>query len=195
MEDRLKSSEDVICRYHLRNAIEICCATCRHFDHTTDDCGCGECTHPSTQSHGDYNGPLVYPKSHQVCDLWEKAGSGATRVLRAVVRIPRELLDKYAAWMSADGHPELNDEQRRLGVAQVWSVRFEDGVQADVKVCCVEENCWCEVVWFTEGGQEYTCSSPDDDLGGAWYDHEVMSGWSVVHELLVLAEDEDEEDW
>lgn len=197
LNDRLRSSESVIRRYGVRDATEVCCATCKYFDNSTDDCGCGECTHPNMQSHGDYSGPLLFPKSHQVCDLWEGRQCGSPKVVRAVLRIPRELLDRYAEWMQDGATPDLNEEQRRLGVAQAWTVEFEDGIKVDVKVCCGREEgeCWCELAWTTRDGIEYTHSTPDDNLEGAWYDDDMTAEEHVVHELLILDEEDDVEDW
>jgi hypothetical protein len=96
----------------------------------------------------------------------------------------------------ASGADELNDEQRKTGVVQHWTTTFQDGVQADVSVCCRDDGqCWCEVVWLTRSGETYKYSSPDDNLEGAWYDNEVTHDGPVVHEVLVIAEDDDEADW
>lgn len=65
------------------------------------------------------------------------------------------------------------------------TVEFDDGVQADLKVCSGQTNIWCEMVWFDEEGRELACSDAcADELVGEWkcslgdgdYDVEVVRG-------------------
>lgn len=48
------------------------------------------------------------------------------------------------------------------------TVTFEDGTQADLKVCSGQTNLWCEVVWFDKHGNEIACSDCGDTLDGLW---------------------------
>ena len=49
------------------------------------------------------------------------------------------------------------------------TVEFEDGTQADLKVCSGQTNLWCEMVWFDENGCEIACSDAcADELDGVW---------------------------
>ena len=49
------------------------------------------------------------------------------------------------------------------------TVEFDDGVQADLKVCSGQTNLWCEMVWFDAEGHELACSDAcADELEGLW---------------------------
>ena len=68
------------------------------------------------------------------------------------------------------------------------TVRFGDGVEADLKVCSGMKDLWCEMVWFDENGYQMACSDASaDELDGTWeyplydaadgvYDIEVVRG-------------------
>jgi hypothetical protein len=49
------------------------------------------------------------------------------------------------------------------------TVKFDDGTEADLKVCSGKTNLWCEMVWFDKDGGQLTCSDPcNDKLEGLW---------------------------
>lgn len=49
------------------------------------------------------------------------------------------------------------------------TVAFDDGTQADLKVCSGQTNLWCEMVWFDRDGNEIACSDAcADALDGIW---------------------------
>ena len=60
-------------------------------------------------------------------------------------------------------------ELPRNSLLKKWTVAFDDGIQADLKVCSSEDDVWCEMVWFNTDGVELTCSDPcNDRLEGEW---------------------------
>lgn len=73
-----------------------------------------------------------------------------------------ELLMKPVVDLDDEGLPED---------ACLWTrtAKFDDGTEADLKVCSGSTNLWCEMVWFNRDGQQIACSDPcNDRLEGLW---------------------------
>lgn len=85
------------------------------------------------------------------------------------IKITSEELDKYNALLQKD---EIDFEEEGVeedATLLSKTVRFDDGVWADLRVCSGQTNCWAEVVWFDKEGYEIACSDADAiELEGEW---------------------------
>ena len=83
--------------------------------------------------------------------------------------VKRDELEKWNKWLQEN---EIDFDKVDFPYdATLFSqtVEFDDGTQADLKVCSGQTNLWCEMVWFDKDGHEIACSDADaDGLDGVW---------------------------
>ena len=48
------------------------------------------------------------------------------------------------------------------------TVKFDDGIEADLRVCSGQTNLWCEAVWYDNGCEMYCSDACADTLEGIW---------------------------
>jgi hypothetical protein len=70
-------------------------------------------------------------------------------------------------------HDAPGREVRKDETVISWTVAFENGFRADVKVCATNDPeefpCWCEAVLFDAKGNERNCTEPSDGApAGEW---------------------------
>lgn len=189
MTDIIKTADEAAEKFHLRDAGAQCCGTCRFFKQEYDADSApdrGTCWHSRMQGSDDlHGGPLVYPRTVEICDLYSGAGD---TMLRAVIRIDNDIADRIEAWL-ASVHPPIDTVER---IVMSWSAQYRDGVVVDFLVKQEHEGkVWIELSWSGADCAQYFVSQEYDDVYGAYYD----SGGGVTHELLVLGPNDPEEDW
>lgn len=91
---------------------------------------------------------------------------------RATVKVPsKELKEMESILLSG----KMDEITRRDGVINTYTAKFDDGREADIKVCNAPTDCggpWVDAVLFEPDGSEIVAIEPSDSLEGE-YDFEV----------------------
>ena len=84
-----------------------------------------------------------------------------------ILPVPQYQLDIIDEFLNL---PSGLDEDEYQGDDTIaYSVRFSDGLQADVKCCgCQDEASWAEMVLFDKEGYELCCTEPAEEFAGEW---------------------------
>lgn len=84
-----------------------------------------------------------------------------------ILPVPQYKLDIIDEFLNL---PSGLDEDEYQGDDTIaYSVRFSDGLQADVKCCgCQDEASWAEMVLFDKEGYELCCTEPGEEFAGEW---------------------------
>lgn len=66
------------------------------------------------------------------------------------------------------GMEKVVQDARKDGVLMTWTATFQDGCQADLKICNGDAGPWAEAVLFDTDGHEIACSHVDTTIWGEW---------------------------
>lgn len=84
----------------------------------------------------------------------------------ATIKIPREILDEMNEILALDHEYE---DAGHTEVIETYTVRFDDGCEADIKVCNGDEGGpFVDPVLFDENGCEIMCIEVADQLDGEY---------------------------
>ena len=87
-----------------------------------------------------------------------------------IMKIPKHDMERWNNLMSQKCVDYGKENLPRFSCVFVKSVKFDDGVLADLKVCTSDTNqdLWSEMVVYYEHGHELWVSDVSDGLDGPW---------------------------
>lgn len=84
---------------------------------------------------------------------------------RAILYVSAAALEQINKFLSAETEDEYQGEDNTI----IYTVRFPDGKEMDVKCCgCQDESSWTEAVLFDDHGYQIAYTDVGEDFDGPW---------------------------